>query len=129
MANPATILCVDDCNAILQLIDATLKNTPWTLILVETYADAVEILNERPVDIVLVDVHLAGGSNINLADHIHEHYNGIQIVLMTGKGDGDHVVSAVEHGCDAYIEKPWRRDFFLSTVESAVNEVLQASPH
>ena len=46
--------------------------------------EAVELLKEIPVDVVITDIKMPEMDGLSLAKHIHENYPGITVIIISG---------------------------------------------
>jgi CheY-like chemotaxis protein len=74
-----------------------------------TLAEARETLAARPVDVVLLDVHLPDGPGLDLAAELRDHPPEIRpaVIALTATVLPDDQRAAMEAGCDAFLAKPY----------------------
>lgn len=73
-------------------------------------------------DLVLADLHLPDGTGLELLREIRTREIPVAVVILTGYGDEETVVSVIKAGADDYLPKrPGFTDFLLKTVEDAFN--------
>jgi len=82
----ATVLYVDDEDAIRRVVVSWLTRRGHTVHAVGTVADARDVLQSLPVDGAFVDLWLGGESGLELQDWIDEHqpHLSANIVFVTG---------------------------------------------
>ncbi len=103
------ILIVDDEYYIVQGI---LKNIDWlSLGINETYCaysmkQALQILQEKEIHILLTDVEMPKGSGLDLIEKVTQKNNKIIKLLLTGHENFNYAKKAIELGCYQYIVKP-----------------------
>jgi DNA-binding response OmpR family regulator len=91
---------------------------------------AREVLEERAVDLVLMDVELAGGINGDeLAIEIHREYPEILIVFATAYSDEKIVRHAARAHAFGYLLKPYRPDEISATLRLAKVEIESRKTH
>ena len=64
-----------------------------------------EIVGEKHVDLVLLDIRMPGEDGLSIARYLHEHSN-IAIIMLTGSAEMIDRVVGLEMGADDYITKP-----------------------
>ena len=117
--NRSVILCVDDENVPLILRRLVLEKSGFQVIPAASGAEALDILNAQPVDLVLTDLLMPGLNGLELARKIKERSPSLPIILLSG-------VNEVPDDADC-------ADLFLSKVEGPVamcekiSEVLKKS--
>lgn len=73
--------------------------------------DALEILNDKHVDLIITDQQMPRMSGVDLLAKIVPKYPNIVRMIMTGFSDIGAIIRAVnEFGLDKYLVKPWDRD-------------------
>lgn len=68
-------------------------------------ADALGVLEENGIDIVLLDLTLPDSSGIETFSTLHEAYPKVPIVILTGLDDDDVGIGAVQDGAQDFISK------------------------
>ena len=96
-------------------------------------------LDDRPVDLVLIDYHLPEGDGLEALGLIKSHAcNGsVATIMVTGDHDSKIAVSALKAGCDDYVEKDnldpesLRHAVFSALHKSSLNQgdVMDADIH
>lgn len=116
-----TVFVVDDDEAIRKALSLLLKSVN---IISETYESAQEFLDaydpSRPGCLVL-DVRMPGMSGLDLQKHLADKGITIPIVIITGHGDVPMAVEAVKMGAVEFIEKPFRDQVLLESVQKGIN--------
>ena len=73
--------------------------------------DALEILNDKHVDLIITDQQMPRMSGVDLLSKIVPKHPNIVRMIMTGFSDIGAIIRAVnEFGLDKYLVKPWDRD-------------------
>jgi DNA-binding NtrC family response regulator len=85
-------------------------------------ADALAFLEREPVDLVVTDVRMPGLSGMEALRAIKELNPEIVVIIMTAFGSIDQAVQAVKEGAYDYINKPFKIDEMLLTIEKALEE-------
>ena len=87
---------------------------------VDSVADAVQVIGDgAEIDLVLVDVDLADGSGIEVAQAAFD--RGIQVLFVTGNCPGD--VRGIAAGC---LSKPYPQRDLLAAID-AIEAVLEGA--
>jgi PAS domain S-box-containing protein/putative nucleotidyltransferase with HDIG domain len=74
--------------------------------LLDTTEDSLkESISARHFDLVLADLRLPDGSGMDLLAHIRRKVLPLAVVILTGSGDEEVVVSALKAGADDYVVK------------------------
>ena len=113
------ILVVDDENGPRQALRMLLKES-YVVHLACGVATASEILEEEPISLIITDVRMPQGSGIELLREAKRAYPDVQVIILTGYGELDSAMKAVEYGAFAYLEKPFDNDALTDLVSSAL---------
>jgi response regulator of citrate/malate metabolism len=72
-----------------------------------TGRDAMRILSERPVDLVLLDLHLPDGNGLDITRALHAGGGRADVIVVTSARDLPTVRAAVSQGVVQYLLKPF----------------------
>lgn len=121
--NDATILIVDDEEAIREMISVSLELAGFRWLEAENAQVAhSRIVDERP-NLILLDWMLPGVSGVELARRLKRDENSaeIPIIMLTAKSEEDNKIQGLDAGADDYITKP----FSTRELISRINAVLR----
>ena len=79
-----TVLVVDDDPFILRYIERALSMANYKVRTAESEDQALAVLNEQQIDLVLTDIVMGDGDGFRLAARIEERNSGLPVVFMTG---------------------------------------------
>jgi two-component system OmpR family response regulator len=103
----ARILIVDDEEAIVQMVERVLKKEGFKKVVSAVNAsDALEIVQTRNVDLILLDVMMPGQSGFEVCPLIRQHTKA-PIFFLTAKTSDLDKLSGFAYGADDYITKPF----------------------
>lgn len=109
----ATILHVEDEELNRALLRAVLARSSdprlhgATIEEARTLARARELLRDRDVDLVLMDVRLPDGSGLDLVREIKADRPDLGVVVMSASVLPEEREHAMHSGCDAFLGKPY----------------------
>ncbi len=93
----------------------------FEVICVNSGREAIDVLNQIPVDLVITDVRMPEVSGLDLLVQIKNLYPATKVIIMTAYGSSDVQKAANERGCLHYIEKPFEinslRQLILNALE------------
>jgi len=104
---PARVLLVDDHQMVRQGLIFFLSTQPGITIVgeAETAEDALQLVDERLPDVVLMDIVLPNMSGIEALRAIHEKHPGIHVIMLSSFVDTDKVEQAIQAGAAGYLIK------------------------
>ncbi|MDD2390160.1 MAG: sigma-54 dependent transcriptional regulator [Desulfobacterales bacterium] len=130
-----SILVVDDTPAALEVIERNLSSAGYRVYTASGVADAIRILENTPIDIVITDYKMPKVSGLDLIRHVRENYYGTGVIMITGYASVKGAVEAVKMGAEEYLPKPFTDEELFAAVERALNKqelhkaVLDRKPH
>lgn len=110
----ATVLVVEDDPALRMLCRVNLELEHYRVLEAPTLDLASELLNQEPVNLVLLDLHVGSRDGRELVPVIRAEHPDTAICLLSGSSVSDPPLDA---GADDFIRKPFDLDLFRATVE------------
>lgn len=102
----ANILIVDDSPVERRVASALLADEPeWHVVETETADDALLSLDLCPIDLLLTDLEMPGRGGFDLLEEVKHRHPGVAVLVLTGCGNEETAVRALESGADGYIPK------------------------
>lgn len=120
MADSGRILFADDEMVFLSAMGDLLRQAGYECDGVANATAALELLRQRPYDLVISDIKMPGNSELRLVRELAEIAPGIPVILVTGYPSFDSAVQSIELPVVAYLTKPLRFEEFLTHVRSAI---------
>jgi DNA-binding NtrC family response regulator len=91
--------------------------------MVATAEEAIEILENTAVDIVLTDLMLPHTSGLELLKRVHDTHPNLPVIVLTQYGTIDSAVAATRMGAIDYVTKPFRIEELRARLERASRAV------
>ena len=82
-------------------------------------AEAMELLETRPFDLLITDISMPGVDGLQLLQHLQSIDKDIPTLVVTGHGTLDDAVEAVRCGALDFIQKPIDADRLTSIIRNA----------
>lgn len=101
------VLLVDDEAHILSALRRALRREGYELLAATSAAEALELLEERRVDLVLSDQKMPGTSGLELLRRVSERYPDVARLLITGWPEEVPATERAALGIRALLPKPW----------------------
>lgn len=122
-ARAVHLLIVDDEPVILQILRAVFEEGAYRLSCVGTGSDALRVLEEQTVDVVITDKNLPDMSGLDVLKRAKELDPLVQVIVVTGYASLDTAISAVELDAFDYLLKPLNNVFDIQKkVERALDK-------
>lgn len=115
----ARVLVVDDENGPRQALRMLLK-PEYEVVLASGPDAALRTLRQCAVDLVITDIRMPGATGIDLLREIKRDWPDIEVIILTGYGQLDTAMSAIDLGAFAYVEKPFDAEVILGKVRASL---------
>lgn len=115
-----TILIVDDEKNYPPILSAVLEEEGFETLTAFSGREALEILENSDVDLVLTDMKMPSMDGIELLEHIKEKDRDLPVIMMTAYGTVEKAVLAMQKGADNYILKPFDNERLVLYVNKAL---------
>lgn len=124
-AKESGILIVDDDPAVRDFLEKFLKQKGYLKIqAVEGAEEALKIIVEEEVKLVLLDIKLRGANGVDVLRKIKETNKDIGVIMITGFPDEKTGQEAMELGAHDYIMKPFDLAYLELSVFSKIAKML-----
>lgn len=101
-----TLLVVDDEQEIRDLIAIYLRNEGYKVELASTGLQAIKVMNEKKIDMIILDVMMPEVNGIDACIKIREQHN-IPIIMLSAKTEDIDKILGLSVGADDYLAKPF----------------------
>ena len=129
MAEPTAphIAIVDDDEKIRRLLRRCFEPEGYRVSEAASAAELDKIMADDPVDLITLDLNLAGDDGLSIARTVRSR-SQVPIIMVTGKGDPIDKIVGLEVGADDYISKPFHVREVLARVRSVLRRAGAAAP-
>jgi two-component system response regulator HydG len=117
---PRRVLIVDDDQAMCELLEADLGDRRFSTETRQSAPEALALLAEQDVDVVLTDLNMKGMSGIELCRRVAESRPDVPVVVITAFGSIETAVAAIRAGAYDYITKPVDSEALTLALERAI---------
>jgi two-component system response regulator HydG len=117
------ILVVDDAPTTLEVLQRNLASQGYKVFNAPGVAEAIEILNQISIDLVITDLKMPGASGLELVRHVRENFKDTEVMMITGYASVEGAVKAVKTGAEEYLSKPFTDEELFSAVRRALNKL------
>ncbi|MEK7748455.1 MAG: sigma-54 dependent transcriptional regulator, partial [Bacteroidota bacterium] len=117
-----TILVVDDEQSVRNSLKMILEYERFEVEFAENGETALKKLITASVDVVLLDVKMAGMDGIEVLQRIREKKAHLPVITISGHGTIETAVEATKLGAYDFLPKPLDRDKLLVTIRNALQQ-------
>lgn len=120
-----SILLVEDNQTIGQNIQKYLELEGYSVLWVQNWAYANEVVKHQEFDLVLLDLMLPGTDGLVVAKTIKQHQEQTRILMMTAKGQLEDKLEGFEVWADDYLVKPFDLEELVARIEALLRRSVQ----
>jgi DNA-binding NtrC family response regulator len=121
MTGRRVILVVDDEAGMRESLCEILARDGYANLTAGDGWQAIQLVQEKPVDLVLLDIKMPGLDGIETLKRIKALHEQLPVVMVTGYGTIESAVQAMKYGAKDYITKP----FVISNLRNVITENLK----
>ena len=127
------ILVVEDEPAITETIQYALETDGFETLCVATGKPVLSLLEEQPIDLIVLDIGLPDISGVELCKELRESHR-VPVIFLTARKDEIDRVVGLEIGADDYVVKPFSPRELSARIRAVLRRVhkqpaaLQPSP-
>ena len=116
-----TILIVDDEKNYTLILAAVLEDAGFETLTANSGPEALEVLSESDVDLILTDMKMPAMDGIDLLERIKKEDADLPVIMMTAHGTVEKAVEAMQKGAYNYILKPFDNERLVLYANKAVS--------
>jgi DNA-binding NtrC family response regulator len=114
------ILIVDDDRVVLASCRRILESEGYSASLTSSVKEALQMLEEKKYDILLVDVIMPEYDGMYLIGNVRENLPHLPILVMSGYPTPETISSGMQMGATHFIAKPFTPDELIAAVQKAL---------
>jgi len=113
------VLIVDDEVELLKSLKNVLQRREMVVSTAQNGEEALELMKESSVEVVVLDVKMPGMDGIEVLQRIQRDFPNIEVVLLTGHPTVDTAITGMKQGAFDYVVKPPDVDDLAETIRKA----------
>ncbi len=117
------ILLVDDEELIIRLLSMSLQSDGYQTVSALSGEKGLEVFKAEAPDIVITDIKMPGMDGLTLLKKIKEIDPDKEVIIVTGHGDVDSTIMALQYGASDFINKPVRDAALAIAIERAKSKI------
>jgi DNA-binding NtrC family response regulator len=114
------VLLIDDDPALGTVLQALLGRKGIASVHVTSAEAAFPVIERRPVDLAIVDLHMPGMDGLMFVELARRRYPDLPVVVLTAHGSIQLAVRALQGGAADFLEKPFDSDQLLTTISNRI---------
>ncbi len=115
----AKVLATDDDEDVLQTIKEALQFRGHSVLVAASAPEALALLANEEVDIVLADIAMPGMDGLELCGHITKNRPNVRVIIITGKPNLDVAIASIRAGAYDFLVKPLTADPLFAAIDRA----------
>jgi two-component system response regulator PilR (NtrC family) len=117
------VLVVDDEQDVRDILDSVLKKLDFIPLVAESGEEALEILKNNNIDVILSDLYMPGMDGIELLKRVRTLKKNVVFLIITAHPTIETAVDAIKKGAYDYLTKP----FHIEEVRVKINRAIEKS--
>jgi CheY-like chemotaxis protein len=113
------ILIVEDYPVTQRVLSLTLKNSGYDVQVASHGLEALERLNQAPVDLALIDIAMPEMDGLELLRRLRsdKRFTALPVIMLTASGQDEDRATALNIGADGFLTKPTSSRELLETIQ------------
>lgn len=116
------ILIVDDEKTVRRSLNKALTMYGFNCDEASSADEAMEVLNRKPADLVILDIMMPGTSGKDILPKLKKSFPDTAVVMATAVVEPDTIVSCMKNGAHDYITKPFDVDQLLANIQTVLDK-------
>jgi two-component system, OmpR family, response regulator MprA len=121
------ILVVDDEPAVREAVERALRLEGYDVVLAADGGEALQTLDERPADAVVLDLLMPRVDGLELCRRMRLRGDRTPVLMLTARDAVTDRVAGLDAGADDYLVKPFALDELLARVRALLRRAIPAS--
>ncbi len=123
VSSPGSLLVVDDDEANRDMLSRRLERKGFSVTVAEDGKRAIELVGQRPFDLVLLDVLMPGLSGLDVLRELRLSHppTVLPIIMATALTESGDVVEALQLGANDYVSKPLDFPVVLARIQAQLS--------
>ena len=123
MRATARVLVVDDEPGHADMMAEALERIGCHAVATESSREALRLLNEHEIDLVLTDLKMPEVSGMDVLRAAKQRHPDCAVIVISGQGNVDAAVEAMQAGAATYVRKPLRIEEIRAVVQKQIDRL------
>ncbi len=117
------ILVADDSPTIRKFVTISLKMNGYEILSASDGMEALELLPQKPIDLVITDLNMPNVDGFELIRTIRENidYRDVPIIILSSLDKKEDIDRGLKYGADSYLIKPFNQKLVLYEISKYIN--------
>ncbi len=117
-----TIMTVDDSASVRQMVSFTLKQAGYEVVEAVDGEDAIEKLDDAPVNMLVTDLNMPKKDGIELIREVRsrQQYRFMPIIMLTTESQAEKKQEGKAAGATGWIVKPFKPEQLLAVIKKVL---------
>jgi two-component system, NtrC family, sensor kinase len=124
--NEFRVLLVDDERAFREILAKRLTRRGIQALEASKGEEALQILAEKPADVIILDVKMPGMNGIETLKQIKKRHPAVEVIMLTGHASTQDGVEGIKAGAFDYLSKPIEIEQLLHKISQAQEKIRSA---
>ncbi len=130
------ILVIEDEKDLRDIVQFNLEHSGHKVIPLANANDALIVLEDAHIDLILLDLMLPGLQGLQFLDIVRKRKDSVPVIIVSARNAEHDIINALERGADDYVTKPFSFDFLEAKIQAvlrrggvAVQKIGEKSRH
>jgi two-component system chemotaxis response regulator CheY len=116
------VLIVDDSESIREVMNYTLSNAKYDVLVGTDGCDALKFLDGEPINLIITDLNMPNMNGIELIREVRakSNYKYTPILVLTTESQAEKKLEAKEAGATGWIIKPFVTEKLLAVIQKVM---------
>jgi DNA-binding NtrC family response regulator len=110
-------MIIDDEKSFTEELSEFLKKSGYECLEANSGKEGLEILKNQQIDLLVLDILLPGMNGLDILKEVKTIYPHMEVIIISGHGNMDTVITAMRLGALDYLRKPFRHSDIQIAIE------------
>ncbi len=120
------LLIIDDEQPVLEMLELSLSSEGFEVYIAQSGEEGLRVFEDQAPKLVITDIKMPGLDGIEVLKRIKVADDEAEVIVITGHGDMDSAISALQNGASDFITKPIRDEVLMLSLDRAKKKLAMA---
>ena len=117
------ILIIDDEEGNVRVLSMSLRSDGYDVVTAYSGEEGLDVFGRESPDIVLTDLKMPGMNGLEVLKNVKASNPETEVIIITGHGDIDSAIEALQYGASDFINKPIRDEGLSIALKRAAEKI------